>query len=660
MVDEILSSLLWRSRLAVRAGRARAFAGHGYADPSYRPPVVPFASVVGPLTFAVEPEREAGRTAHGLVAIPGHIIGAPRSPALALGGAGSLRLRFDRRVIVDLALVALPTTPFGDPATGPAIAARIQNEILSAVTNHELTDERGEPITDPAIEQAVARAVVRWSQHALQLAISSSAESNPSSVEVLPVPGDLAPALGLDTPAVQRDGRRHLHKLPPPTAVTIDVRLDLWAANQQDLAQMFHAHAASTPTRGSLALRPSLLAADAAAMTSTIRLLDRGEPTTRESLVHLESGDGLIDRVEDITFTATAPAALDATGFRLEGAGRIAATIHRPLLVPHPLHADEPAPLGFAVALGLAITANGVQNEVFELLTIRTAAHTVFRLEIRIERHAQSGGPPRLFGALTATSTTLVGGVGAPIETRWRLPLSTLEAAGTLHAAVDAREGRIRMWHEGVPQNLGDAFATPAAPIVQPGRSPMAPDMRVTLGSLAGNLPRAVVVSHLHVSREPLGPLDPRLRGSLTRADQLRPGDTLSLAVTRDGYRVSDDRALAIVVDVDGDEVTLNRTLPVAFARKSTLAFQEQCFFHQTGVKRRDDLVNRLYHTSFDYRLSALLDDPLDATSAALVLTTREELIAGMAREPGPRGPSTELPSVGSASIDLDPSPEVH
>lgn len=678
MVDDILKALLWRSRLSVRAGGRRAFASDGYVDPSYRPPETPFVSVVGPLSFAVEPEREHGQPAHGLIAIPGHIIGAARPDALTLPATGSLRLRFDRRARLVLALAGLPVTPFGDDATGPAVAAAIQAAIAAAVAADQVQDDQGAPIDSPAIDAALGQVVVAWSPATRQLAISSApgtaAPGAPiSSVEVLPVADDLAPALGWTTPAVRTDGRLKLHKLPAPRPVTVEVRVDLWTSTQSEQAQLFEALAASAPTRGSIALRPALLAADPALGATTVRLLNRGEPTTVESLLHLEGGDGVVDRVSGAAFSITAPAAVVDDELVVSGAGRFAATIYRPPLVPDPLLATNPAPLGFAVAVGLRLPTASVAGDVYRVLTIARGgpAVEVFAIELTVESFQPPGAPaPLLFGTfLVRASLTGTGGVVAVAQSRLRIQLLTpppgdafvtnLQTGGTLHARVDGATGVIALWWNGEAQVLSDATQTPVAPIAAPGTPTTGFDMVTTLGPLAGALPQPIHIGHVHVEREPIGALDPRLRASVTRAAQLRPGDQLTFALSSDGWRASDARAQALVVNTSGDQVTLSRALPVKFARGGTLVFQEQCFYFQTGVKRRDDVLNHLYHTSVDYKVSALLEDPTARSSAHLVLFTREEVTASHLVVPPPKpGPTQVVPPTGTSSTD--PSPEVH
>jgi hypothetical protein len=93
--------------------------------------------------------------------------------------------------------------------------------------------------------------------------------------------------------------------------------------------------------------------------------------------------------------------------------------------------------------------------------------------------------------------------------------------------------------------------------------------------------------------------------------------------------------------------------------------FQDECFFFQTALKRRDDLMNRLYHCAVDYKVSALLEEPTARTSAPLVLTTREEIST---RKPTPisdrGGPPPAKQGTGTAAVDheapAEPSHEVH
>lgn len=74
----MLAGLLWRARAGLRLEGAALRAGHGMADQNYRPPHLPYASVVGPLCVEVEPDRDAPRAVSLWVQTPGHLDGAAR------------------------------------------------------------------------------------------------------------------------------------------------------------------------------------------------------------------------------------------------------------------------------------------------------------------------------------------------------------------------------------------------------------------------------------------------------------------------------------------------------------------------------------------------------------------------------------------------------
>lgn len=663
MVDEILAALLWRARLGIRVGDLRACAGHGYVDPSYRPPALPYVSVVGPLSLAVEPERDNGRSGQALLRIPGFVIGQPRPATLIPPTSGTLRLRINQRARVALSL-ALPGTAFGDPATGNAIADAINAAIATAT----VTDDGGAPVSDAGVRAAVAATTARWSPERLQLALIADAATDQSSIELLPGALDLAPVLGLAPPAQARLGRRHLHRLPPPRPMTIEMRLDLWASTQQDLASMFDGLAMGTPTRGKLVVRPSLLAEDGRRGSTVIRLLERGEPTTADSFVHLEGGDGLRDRAADVEFAALAGAAHEPTAgrFRLTGTGRMVGVAYRPPLEPNPLFATDPAPRGLACAIGVQLDRDASQaGDVYPLCAVTRGAANVVSLELRVQS-AAVGQPPqdKLFAQIVARADLRRGAAIVPVETRWRVPLEALvDQPATIHAQLSTDTGAVTLWLDGIAQRLDDAFATQTPPVVAgPAATSAGTSMRVVVGGEAGQ-PRPLSVTHLHLVREPHGALDPRLRQSLTRAGRLRPGDVIALATSGDGWQLGDDRLLALVAAVEGDAVTLTRPLADPLRRGQAIAFQEDCFFFQTALKRRDDLMNRLYHCSIDYRVSALLEDPQARATAALVLTTHEDVHSRTPRDIAARGAPIPAPAgVGTASIDpqVEPTHDLH
>jgi hypothetical protein len=229
------------------------------------------------------------------------------------------------------------------------------------------------------------------------------------------------------------------------------------------------------------------------------------------------------------------------------------------------------------------------------------------------------------------------GGVTATATTVRRIPIADLRAGGTLHATVSGQTGTIALSWQGDTQRFDDTIISPTPPVTAPGTPLLAPDMVLVLGGGAGaSLPQPVSISHVHLQREPVGPIDPKLRVSLAAPSRLRPGDMIAVAGSDDGWRLSDTKSLAMVDSVQGARVFLTRPVVGAFARGRAVVYQDECFFFQTSVKRRDDLMNQLYHCSVDYKVSALLEDPAARTTAVLVQETIEELSArGANRAPG-------------------------
>ena len=96
---ELVEGLLWRARAGIRVeGSLRA--GHGMADASYRPPALPYASVVGPLNIELEPDRDQPRTIFLPVQAPGYLAGAERAAGDLVPGPGHLTLRLDGDILV--------------------------------------------------------------------------------------------------------------------------------------------------------------------------------------------------------------------------------------------------------------------------------------------------------------------------------------------------------------------------------------------------------------------------------------------------------------------------------------------------------------------------------------------------------------------------------
>lgn len=622
MISDLLSGLIWQARAGLQAGNARAFAAHGYVDNAYRPPRLPFVSVVGPLSFNVEPEREAGKQASAPVRVPGHLIGRPRVAADVVPAAGVLRLRFDGHATVTLA--GLPGGSFGDAATGPALAAAIHTAIQTALAADQFTGPDGGPLDEPTLVAALAQAACRFDPETRRLAVVSDpgvpALEHLSRVEVLEAPGSVAGALGLSPPESARDGRTFLHRLPPPRAFTFDVQVNLWASNQQDLATLMERLAVMAPTRGNLMVRPALLLDDAPDGATTLRLLEEGEPTLVDSWLHLEAPGGFSDRARGMTVTTTAGAATAANPARLAftNTGTCSARLYATPLIPTPLHAPNPAPRGLAVSLGLRLNAGGANGQRIRVVDIAAGATSVLRLEV-----ALTTVQGQLRADLDATATVRRGGAAVGIRTVFRLPVSALQDAfAQVHVLLDANAGVLLLWVDGEAHRRDDAAQTPVPPVSAPGSTTAAaPDMLLTVGQGGAGNPLGFALTNLHVVGTPLGALDPALRRSVNGSSRLQPGDPLILARSEDGVRPGGVRCETMVAAVDGEVVHLTRPVRGSWRRGQTLAFRDESFYFQTSIKRRDDLLNRLYRACVDYRVSALIEDERTLPSAVLAET---------------------------------------
>ncbi len=592
----------------------------------------------------------------GGVARPGLRRGAAASAGGDRPCQRQLEVAVRRARFGDALLAGLPGTSFVDPATGEAIALSINTALSQALAANAFTEPDGSPVTDPAFVAALAAATVRYSHQTRQFAISSdpgsAATEGRSSVELLPTANDLAAALGFAPPALVSPGKQRLHRLPPPRSMTVEVRLDLWSRTQGDIAYLFDGLAYAAPTRGRLTLRPSLLAEDAADGSTELRLLDRGEPTTLESLAHLEGGDGLRDRARGVLYTASAGASHQASSFSfsLTGSGQIQGPVWSAPLVPDPLWSSQPAPSGFAVALGLRLEAGAVAGERYTVLRLTRAGVTVLEISAEIETVNVPPDGDTQFATITANATVTQPGGPAQATTVRRVPLESFVAGGTLHVNLSGELGELGLYWNGEPQRFDDAVVSPSAPVAAPGVVTTGENMTLVLGGGAADpFPRGLELSHVHLQREPYGPLDPRLRASLAGARRLRPGDMIAVASSDDGWRLGDRRSAALVAAVQGDKVTLTRPLSGSFGRGRALVYQDECFFFQTAVKRRDDLMNQLYHCSVDYKVSALLEDPVALSTSVLVRETHEELSARGASRAHGAAPGTYV-------VDADPA----
>jgi hypothetical protein len=616
MIPPILHGLLWLARAALRAGRVPVQAAHGYADPAYRPPRLPFVSIVGPLAVGQDRGRDATRPREAMFQLPGHLLGSARAAPSSVP-AGSLALRFDGDASVTVSVAGGDLQP---DTAARQVAGQLQAALHAAIDAGEFRNADGSSVTDPARRAELGLITCRWDAAGRRFAISSGRRGTAegvrrSSVEKLPGVSAAAQALGFDD-ATSIEGRMKRHKLPAPRAMTVDVRLELWAASQGELAAMTDDLARLAEARTSFATRPALLAADANAGDTTLRLLPEGEPITPASLALLEAADGLYERVSNRAFTAPDGALLsEPPRFRLSGAQALGFEVNPTPLIPSPLDVGHPAPRGLALSLGVSITGASAGQR-FRLARLDHGAEPVLMVELEF---ASNGG--QLFADVISTATFTSGGVSNQAVTRQRVlasnPASSerpFERGAVIHVAVVVSTGQIESWVDGEARAQG---AEPA-PVIGQGSLLGGDDMQLSIGGGSGN-PLPIEVRHAHLFSEPLGAFDPRLRASLASVRHFVPGQKLRLARSDDGYSPGQERAETTVVSVDGDTLTIFPAVEDHWPRGRTLLFADELFLQQVELRRRDDLLNQLYRLSVDYRIAALLESDFPEASAPLV-----------------------------------------
>ena len=633
------------SRLAIRNGRIPVFAGHGYVDPSYRPPRLPYVSVVGPLSFSVEPDRDPTIPKRIFIQRPGYLAGSALGAADVVPANGALRLRFDGDPTVALALnfADIAGDAFDDPATGPDVAGRLQAAIRDAAA----ADAFEAPLSAQAMADS-AGITVRWDATASRIAMASGARGvvaapRVSTVEVLDGALGIAGALGLVTPSLVVAGRVHRRTLPAAKALGVDVRIDLWGGLQSSIAAMVDRLARAVPTRSQFVTRPALLAVDVADGETEIRLMPVGEPTRRSSLVHAERVDAFVERVADRVFETVPPAVAAQPQIRLETTEIARVAVHPMPPIPDPIAFEHPAPRGFALTLGLVIDGAMADGQAFRFARLE---HTdpddaVTRTALQIEAEGvQINGD--FFVDFTATATFRPQAGDEVASTRWRVASTRFDSASfALHVVAHSQTGEVEIYLDGqaaiAPTNGEELDVTAATPVIVAGGS----DMVLTLGNPDGGgnpLPIEFDVVHLHA--EPMGPLDPALRASPTPAPSMVPGAPLGLAFSEDGYSAADEAFTAIVLSVDGDVVTVDRPIETSWPRGRTLVFEQVYFFQQKALRRKDDLINHLFRFNADYRVSALLEPEHLTTTAPLAEEQVTEVTAtGRAHRPHKRTP---------------------
>jgi hypothetical protein len=617
MIPPILHGLLWLARAALRAGRLPVQAAHGYADPAYRPPRLPFVSIVGPLAVAQDRGRDATKPREAMFQLPGHLLGSARA-APASVPAGALALRFDGDASVTVSVAGGNLQP---DSAARQVAAQIEAVLHAAIDAGEFRNADGSIVTDPLRRAELSLVTCRWDAAGRRFAISSGRRGTAegvrrSSVERLPGVSATALALGFDD-AVSVDGRLKRHKLPAPRAMTVDVRLELWAASQGELAAMTDDLARLAEARTSFATRPALLAADANAGDTALRLLPEGEPVTPASLALLEAADGLRDRVSNRAFSAPDGALLSGPPrFRLSGTQTLGFEVNPTPLIPSPLDIGHPAPRGIALSLGVSITGASAGQR-FELARLAQGSEPVLTVELEFTSNAG-----QLFADVISTATFASGGVSNQAVTRQRVLASSpasserpFERGLVIHVAVVVSTGQIESWVDGEARAPG---ALPE-PVVGQGRLLGGSDMQLSIGASGAGNPLPIDVRHAHLFSEPLGAFDVRLRASLASVRQFVPGQRLRLARSEDGYSPGQERAETTVVSIDGDTLTIFPAVEDQWPRGRTLLFADELFLQQVELRRRDDLLNQLYRLSVDYRIAALLESDFPEASAPLV-----------------------------------------
>jgi len=640
---EVVGGFLWLARTSLRCGRMPVRAGHGYADAAYRPPELPFVSVLGPMAIDVEPDRD-DKPRHVLVQMPGYLLSARRESLSSIAAGGALKVRFDGDATTTL--TALPGVSLADDVDCEAFAAAVEQALVAAAQGGLYTDPDSKVVVADARLAELAGAKVRWDREIRCFAISSGRQgllgrsvAAPSSVEVLPVAGSLSGALGLDD-GTRVPGRVHRHKLHPPKAMTLDVRIDLWASTQPEIASLSDSLCRLAPSRGVARTLSALLAVDAAEGSDTLVLLSQGEPTLPISIVHVEAEAGARDRVTGRVLSPT-PAAPVGGFLTLDAATPAMGLRVLPApLVPGPFDVADPLPRGVALTLGLRVQSGGTAGQALSLCALTFGGTPVLALTAAL---VQTNGS--VSADLTAVATFDQGnGATGTASTTMRLPLSTLEAGLELHAAVVAATGTIELFVAGQPQALDDPKVTPVPPVAVPGTLVAGRGMQFVIGTAGGN-PLDLSISHVHLQSEPVGPFDPELRMSVARASRFSPGRRIE--ITRRGEKISPESRVSLnILSVSGNTLKVSPPLPATFAAGTAQVFANELFFQQVALRRKDDLANHLYRLTGDYRVSATLEQDIVEPPVPAVETPMVEITSlGSGADGASSGPGT-FPSV--------------
>jgi hypothetical protein len=537
-------------------------------------------------------------------------------------GPGQLHVQLDGDATASLALdfgALANQALLNDPETAPQVAASIEAGLRNAVDAGAFRID-GVPVTDATRRAELRAATVRWDRQRRRFVVSSGRRGPvahgeqplhlPSRVALLTGPGDVGTALGLHAGAVVAEGRIVRHRTPTPLAVAVDVRFDVWAGAQRDLATLMDAWAQITPTRGQFLLQPALLAAAVPAGATTVRLQTGGESLTHWTLAQFEPDGGFADRLSGQQPTLATGAVAEPAALRLTGTGTATIRLFDAPAIPHPWQPEHPGPTGYAMTLGLRMDAGAAAGNSLRLVTLEHAGRTVLRLEVR---YVTVNGD--LLAEFEGRAEQAAGPAFAPAIVR--LPAAALETDVELHMLVEARRGAVTLFVDGVALAAAPGLPTPPP---APGTPAGGSAMLLTLGTPeAPGTPVGFRLTHVQLHGRPLGPVDPQLRRTTATAGAWAVGDPIALVRTENGFTGAGEAFVAAVIAVSGDTVTLNRPVVGDWPRASTLVYKRSLFFAQKQLRRRDDLMNNLYRMTFEYRVSAFLDELFPSLSAPLV-----------------------------------------
>lgn len=665
-LSDLLNSMLWRARIAMRLPGIQTFAGHGTADANYRPRRLPYVSVVGPLNLEVEPDRDLPANAFLFAQTPGYLAGQDAQIGQAVPGPGQLHLTLD-----EITQIAVPID-FG-PDVGAALdhgiarrIARVATAAIMAAVDGGAATEEGQVVVDPARLGELRRTSLRWEEGRSRFLIVSGrrlvidqaarvATTPPSAVSIRPGPQEMADALGLrGDGSLNVPGRIARHRMSQPTAVGVDLRLDLWAASQQGLADMLERWAVLTPTRGQLLTTPGMLRQDIARGVTTITLQPGMWPTERWTLGLFDGATNFDNRLNGRQVTLSGAAVVpNGGGLAFANADTAEHLIWDAPALPPPDRPDHPAPQGYALMVEVRTIGQMVAGETLRIATLATDTGTALSVT----------ATARLRNAVTEVVVQLRAdqdpGSFAPRD--FLMTPAQLADRVMLHVVLDAASGEMNAFADGMPLPPDDAVV-PAAPV--PALPLAMEDMVLTFGD-AGGIDRPMAIRRAELLGRPLGPMDPRLAETSAGGTRWQVGDPVGVVSNYDG-RTANEPFTAIVIGIVGDQLLLDRPVPRDYGRARSVVFKRALFFAQRQWRRRDDLMNRMFRLSAEYRISAFLEDRLPSNTAPIVerpvvdvhdlsplLAEIAAAEAGEPPPPPPLGPPHERPGVRSRILNV-------